>query len=413
VHKVSRLTLLSARPWICRVCAGDARYWSRGRARANRPLHDEMDSSHGTVGITVPDRLFGLEAQGKEEESAMDCTTIAVDLAKTVFEVAVSHRPGQIAMRKRLSRSQFLRFFLQQPPATVLLEACGSSHHWGRELQRLGHRVQLLPPHHVRRYRAGNKTDTADAKALLEAYRNEAILPVPIKSVEQQALTALHRLRSRLLATRTARINTLRGLLREFGHIVPKGGHLAARRLQGLIEDSETSIPEILRPGFLEICREIRSLSDRMAVLERHLEILGRDMPVVAHLRSIPGIGVLSATALVGFVGDIRRFRSCRHFASYLGITPREYSSGETRHRGHITKHGDVYLRMLLIHGARSLLATAPRRSQPDPLRQWAQELARRRGHTVATVALANRLARIAWTVWREDRDFVERARVA
>lgn len=280
----------------------------------------------------------------------MHCTTVAVDLAKTVFEVAVSHRPGQITTRKRLSRSQFLRFFLQQPPAVVLLEACGSSHHWARELRALGHQVRLLPPHHVRRYRAGNKTDAADAKALLEAFRNEEIPPVPIKSVNQQALTALHRLRSRLLASRTARINTLRGLLREFGHVIPKGGHSAPARLQMLIEDPDTSIPEILRPAFLEVCREIRSLSDRMTALERHLEHLGAEMPAVTHLRSIPGVGLLIATALVGFVGDIRRFRSCRHFASYLGLTPREYSSGETRRRGHITKHGDVYLRMLLIH---------------------------------------------------------------
>jgi len=343
----------------------------------------------------------------------MEHTTIAVDLAKTVFEVAVSTRPGHISMRKRLSRPQFVRFFLQQTPATVLLEACGSSHHWGRELQRLGHRVQLLPPHHVRRYRAGNKTDAADAKALLEAYRNEEIHCVPIKSVDQQALTALHRLRSRLLASRTARINTLRGLLREFGHVVPKGGHLAAARLQTLVENPQTSLPEILRPSFRDICREIRSLSERMTALERLLEILADGLPAVAHLRSIPGIGLLTATALVGLVGDIRRFRSCRHFASYLGITPREYSSGETLRRGRITKHGDVYLRTLLIHGARSLLATTPRRSQPDPLRQWARDLARRRGHNVATVALANRLARIAWTVWREERDFVQHAHVA
>jgi transposase len=140
-----------------------------------------MDSSRGADGIIVPDRSFGLEAHDQKEESAVESTIIAVDLAKTVFEVAVSHRPGHIALRKRLSRAQFLRFFVQQPPATVLLEACGSAHHWGRrKLQQLGHTVQLLPPHHVRRYRAGNKTDAADAKALLEAYRNEEILSVPV-----------------------------------------------------------------------------------------------------------------------------------------------------------------------------------------------------------------------------------------
>jgi transposase len=343
----------------------------------------------------------------------MKSTTIAVDLAKTVFEVAVSDRPGRITLRRRLSRSQFLRFFVQQPAATILLEACGSAHHWGRELQRLGHAVQLLPPHHVRRYRAGNKTDAADAKALLEAYRNEEILSVPVKSVDQQALTALHRLRSRLLATRTARINTLRGLLREFGHVVPKGGRLAVMRLQALIDDPETSIPGALRPSFREVCQEIRTLTERMTAIEAQLKSLADGIPAVAHLRSIPGIGLLIATALVAFVGDVRRFRSGRHFASYLGITPREFSSGELHHRGRITKHGDVYLRMLLIHGARSVLASATQRSKSDPLRQWAQGVAQRRGHNVATVALANRLARIAWAVWREERDFVEITQVA
>ena len=343
----------------------------------------------------------------------MYSTTIAVDLAKTVFEVAVSERPGRITQRRRLTRAQFLHFFTQQTPATVLLEACGSSHHWARQLRMLGHQPRLLPPHRVRRYRTGNKTDRADAKALLEAYRNEEILPVPVKSVDQQALTALHRLRSRYLATRTARINTLRGLLREFGLAVPKGGPRAAARIQVLIDDPQTSIPAVLRPVLTEACQEIHELTERMRALELTLETLGRRVPAVTRLRSIPGIGLLTATALVAFVGDARRFRSARRFASYLGLTPREFSSGEIRRRGRITKHGDVYLRMLLIHGARSVLVSAARRAELDRLRHWARSVATRRGHNIATVALANRLARIAWAVWREDRSFVEVAQAA
>ena len=338
----------------------------------------------------------------------MKHTTIAVDLAKTVFEVAISNRPGKIKQHRRLSRTQFLRFFAQQSPATILLEACGSSHHWARELQKIGHAPKLLPPHHVRRYRAGNKTDRADAKALLEADRNEEILPVPIKSVDQQALTALHRMRSRYLATRTARINTLRGILREFGLVAPRGGRKALEYLQELIMNPEVEIPMTLRPFLDDACQEIRALTARMKALEEQLDALGKQMPAVEHLKTVPGIGLLTATALVALVGDASRFPTGRHLASYLGLTPREFSSGESRRRGRITKRGDVYVRMLLIHGARALLAASTRRSPSDRLRQWAKALAVKRGHNIATVALANRLARIAWTVWREDRAFIE-----
>lgn len=336
-------------------------------------------------------------------------TTIAVDLAKNVFEIAVSRHPGRIAERKRLSRSRLPVFFLQQSAATVLMEACGSSHYWARLIQAQGHQVRLLPPHHVSRYRTGNKTDRADARALLEAHRNEEIQPVPVKSVEQQALAALHRLRSRYVATRTGRINTLRGVLREFGLIIPKGGSRAVSRLEAVIHDSESDVPALLRPALAEACLEIRALAERVESLGRQLEVLGRHMPVVAHLNSIPGIGPLTATALVALVGDVRRFESGRRFASYLGLVPREFSSGETQHRGRITKRGDRYLRMLLIHGARSVLVSASRCQKRDGLRDWALGLARRRGHNTATVALANHLARIAWRVWREDRDFIER----
>ena len=232
---------------------------------------------------------------------------------------------------------------------------------------------------------------------------------MPVKSVEQQALAALHRLRSRYVATRTGRINTLRGVLREFGLIIPQGGQRAVARLEAVIHDSESDVPALLRPVLAETCLEIRALAERVESIGRQLEVLGRHMPVVGRLNSIPGIGDLTATALVAFVGDVHRFRSGRHFASYLGLVPREFSSGEMQHRGRITKRGDTYLRMLLIHGARSVLVSASRRQKRDGLRDWAMALARRRGHNTATVALANHLARIAWRVWREDRDFIER----
>jgi transposase len=333
--------------------------------------------------------------------------TIAVDLAKNVFEIAVSRHPGKVAERQRLSRTGLLRFFAQQPPAKVLLEACGSAHFWAREIQKLGHEVAVLPPHLTRPYRRRHrKTDRADAKGLLEAFRNEEIQPVPVKTVEQHNLAALHRLRSGWLATRTARINAVRGILRELGHTIPQGAHYVVPRVTELIEDAESDLPASLRFALAEACREIRDLEQRSKAVFKHFQTLGRSIPAVQHLLSVPGIGILTATALVAFVAEIYRFPSGRHFASYLGLTPRENSSGQRRRLGRISKQGDTYLRMLLIHGARCVLSIAKRQNRKDPLLEWALHVEQRRGHNRATVALANKLARIAWRVWKEDRDY-------
>jgi transposase len=306
----------------------------------------------------------------------MQTTQVAVDLAKSVFQVAVSHAPGRVDKQHRLSRQRFRTFFLHHPPTHVLMEACGSAHHWGRELQALGHQVSLLPPSHVARYRQGNKTDRADAKALLEAARNEDITPVPVKSLDQQAINALHRLRSGYLGTRTARINAVRGLLREFGIPVPLGART-----------------------FLAKADDLKSQLEHLAPL----------IPGVPFLMTVPGIGILSATALVASVGDVHRFPSGRSFAAYLGLTPRESSSGGSRRLGPISKRGNRYLRVLLIHGARAALLAAHRTQKPDTLQAWALHTAEARGHNIATVALANRMARIAWRVWRDQRPFQRR----
>lgn len=338
----------------------------------------------------------------------MKHTTISVDLAKSVFEIAVSERAGRVNERRRLTRARFLRFFAERQPALVLLEACGSAHYWGRQLQNLGHEVLLLPPHATRPYVTRSKTDRADAKGLLEAHRNEEILPVPVKSVEQQTLTALHRLRSRWMATRTARLNTVRGLLREFGVAIPVGARNVVPQVRRLTDEVESTLPEILHPALLEACDEIRQLEQRLAAVERQLKLLARQIPIVKRLLLIPGIGVISATALVAFVGDIQRFPSGRHFASYLGLTPREYSSGRRRRLGRISKYGDVYLRMLLTHGARAVLWTAKARKQTDRLRAWALKIERERGHNKAAIALANKLARIIWAVWKNGDEYRE-----
>jgi transposase len=329
-----------------------------------------------------------------------------VDLSKSVFEVAVSFKPGRVAERERLSRSQMTRFFSQRPPATVLFEACGSSHHWARQLESLGHRVLLLPPQHVRRYVLRDKTDRADATALLEAHRNEQIVPVPIKTLHQQALASLHRLRSGWLATRTARINTVRGLLRELGIVIPQGPRHVLPGSTAVLSDPSCPVPESLHEALLSAAREISELDSRIRAVERQLKTLADNLPATARLMTVPGIGLLTSTAMLAFVGDPTRFPSGRRFASYLGLVPRERSSGLQRHLGVITKRGDAYLRTLLIHGARSTLYAASRSPQPDRLRRWATAVRHRRGNNRAAVALANKLARIAWAVWTRNTTF-------
>ena len=340
----------------------------------------------------------------------MNSTQVAVDLAKSVFEVAVSRRPGKVCESHRLSRSRFQKFFAVREPVEVLMEACGTAHHWGRTLEAMGHRVRLLPPSDVSRYRDGNKTDRADAKALLEAARNEKIDQVPVKSLDQQAIAALHRIRSGYQQTRTARINVVRGHLREFGIMIPLG---ASRVLPLARADLETdTVPAYLRDVLEEVLHEIETLSEKAQAVQRRLERLSKQMPDAQTLMTIPGIGVLTATALVSFVGDVRRFRSGRQLAAYLGLTPREFSSGNKRRLGRITKRGNSYVRMLLIHGARSALRAGKLSQEPDDLRAWALDVERRRGHNVAAVALANKLARVAWRLWRDQRPFESRRTV-
>lgn len=339
-------------------------------------------------------------------------TRISVDVAKAVLEVAISDRPGHVTRRERLVREGFLPFMAQQPAALVVMEACGSAHYWARKLQALGHRVRLLPPHHVRPYVRRNKTDRADAKGILEASRNEDIRPVPVKSIEQQVLTALHRFRSGWMRERTARLNALRGLLRELGIFIPVGAREVIPAVWTHIEDADSELPDALRPVFAEACREIRDMEARIRQIDKQLEAIAAQLPAVEHLHTIPGVGLLTATALVAFLGDVRRFPSGRHLASYLGLTPREYSSGLRRNLGRISKRGDGYLRTLLIHGARSVLVHA-RRRQPDRLRQWANDLSRDHVHNKVAVAIANKMARLVWAVWTQSRPFVPMPKVA
>jgi transposase len=340
----------------------------------------------------------------------MKPTTIAVDLAKNVFQLAVSHHPGKVAETHRLTRGRFLQFLAEHKPALVLLEACGTSHFWGRQIQQLGHQVKILPPADVKPYVRRDKTDRSDAKAILEAYRNEEILPVPLKSVAQQTLTSLHRLRSAWVTDRTARINLVRGVLRELGFNLPVGARHVIPGAWSLLEAAESPLPDPLRLALAEACLEIRELEQRIQALDRQLRALAAELPVARRLLSIPGIGLITATALVAFVGDVMRFPTSRHFASYLGLTPSERSSGQRRRLGSISKRGDVYLRALLIHGARAMLTAAKSSKHPDRLQSWALHVQQRRGSPKAYAALANKIARIVWAVWRNESSYQSKA---
>jgi transposase len=336
----------------------------------------------------------------------MHDTLVGVDIAKAVFQLAVSGRPGHFDSQPRLRREQVLPFFAQLPTAVVVMEACGSAHFWARKVKELGHAVVLLPPDQVRPFVKRNKTDRSDAKALVEAYRNGEIRAVPVKTHEQQVLTSLHRLREGWMAERTARLNALRGLLREQGVFIPVGAGAVVPAVRELIGDADTDVALPLRAVFAAACDEIAQIEERLDLVERELTQLAREMPAVARLMTVPGIGLIIATALVAFVGDLRRFASGRHLASYLGLTPREYSSGLRQRLGRISKRGDSYIRMLLVHGARAVLSRAHTAARPDRLRVWAMSLEARAHHNKATVALANKIARIAWAVSVRETDY-------
>jgi len=338
----------------------------------------------------------------------MKSKIIAVDLAKDVFEVAVANEQHRILERHRLTRKAFSAFLAAQPPALVLFEACGTAHFWGRTAQALGHQLRLLPAQYTAPYRRRGKTDRTDVEALLEAHRCNDIKPVPVHSVEQQTIQQLHRVREQWKHTRTQRINGLRGFLRELGFAIPLGAKLAQRHARQIIDDP--AIPTPLKVVFSRMLDELVTLEADMAAVERQLKLLTKANADVQRLQTVAGVGLLTSTALVAAVGAPERFPDGKHLSSWLGLTSRESSSGNRRHLGKITKQGDVYIRTLLVHGARSVLTrikTLQRAGKPLPrLYQWASALEQRVGHNKAACALANKLARICWAVWAKQIDF-------
>jgi transposase len=340
----------------------------------------------------------------------MHATTVAVDLAKTVFELAFADSDHRIVQRKRLSRSAMNRELENCGPLRVVMEACGSAHYWARRWVRQGHTVRLLPPRDVRPYVRRNKTDRTDAAGLLEADRCAQIDAVPIKTVEQQGIQALHRVREQLKAQRTATINLLRGVLREFGIVIGLGAAKVRPAVLAAIEDGDNELPMAVRHTLSEMLERLALFTQSMNTIEQRLKAYADADPICQRHQQAPGIGVLTATAVRASTGTLDRFRSGRHFSAWLGLTPREHSSGNQRRLGCISRRGDGYLRMLLIHGARAALRAARLRQQRQQalsrLQSWALALQERVGHNKAAVALANKIARRLWAMEHHRTDF-------
>jgi transposase len=333
----------------------------------------------------------------------MHATTVAVDLAKDVFELAYADADHRIVARKRLSRRAFAHVLDNQGPLRVVMEACGSAHYWARRFVAQGHTLRLLPARDVRPYVRRNKTDRTDAAGLLEADRCAQIEAVPIKSPEQQGVQALHRIREQWKAQRTATINLLRGVLREFGIVIPLGAAKVRPAVLAALEEGDNELPMTLRHTLSAMLDRLAELTRAMDAIEQQLETYARADPLCQRYQQAPGIGLLTATALRASSGPLERFHSGRHFSAWLGLAPREHSSGNRRHLGRISKRGDGYLRMLLIHGARATLRAARIREhgqQPlNRLQAWALMLQQRVGHNKAAVALANKVARRLWAM--------------
>jgi transposase len=334
----------------------------------------------------------------------MEITRVGLDIAKRVFQVHGVDELGRMQVSKKLSRAEVLGFFAQLPPCLIGVEACGGAHYWGRELKRLGHTVKLMAAQFISPYRKSGKNDATDAEAICEAVGRPNMRFVGIKSEEQQAVLMMHRVRTLVVANRTALVNQVRGLLGEFGIVVPVGiGRLRAQ-LPQILEDAENGLPTLARRILADLLQQLHHLDELVEHYERELGALAQLSEPAQRLMQINGIGPITATALVASVGDARVFKNGRQFAAWLGLTPRQYSSGGITRLGHITKHGDRYLRMLLVHGARALLRFVNRKA--DARSAWAKALKERRHVNIAAVALAAKHARIIWALLAKGSEY-------
>ncbi|MGH8336991.1 MAG: IS110 family transposase, partial [Gammaproteobacteria bacterium] len=286
----------------------------------------------------------------------MNITTMGIDLAKNLFQVHGVDERGKAALRKQLKRTQLMNFFVNLPPCLIGMEACGSAHFWARKLSELGHTVKLMAPQFVKPYVKTNKNDAADAEAICEAVTRPNMRFVPIKNAEQQALLGLHRARQGFVVARTAQANQIRGLMAEFGLVMPQGIRCLAKKMPEILEDAENGLPGASRELFGRLFEHFRELDRHADEIEAKIQAWHREDAKSRRLQTIPGIGPLTASALVASIGDASAFKNGRQLAAWLGLVPRQNSSGGKEQLLGISKRGDTYLRTLLIHGARSVL---------------------------------------------------------
>lgn len=330
----------------------------------------------------------------------MEITVIGIDLAKNIFQVHGCDQAGKPVLRKRLSRSQLLPFFSNLKPVLVGMEACSSANFWAREIKRLGHEVKLIAPQFVKPFVKSNKNDAADAEAICEAVQRPSMRFVSQKSIEQQDIQSLHRVRSRRVAARTALSNEIRGLLSEYGVILPVG---IQRLRKALHEALETALRDgLITPrgfdSFTQMQEELRDLDRRIQEVDQKISLIHEESEASQRLAEIPGVGKIISTAILSAVGDPKAFRNGREFSAFLGLVPRQQSSGGKDRLLGISKRGDVYIRTLLIHGARASLRFLEKQPE-NRSREWLTELIKRRGKNRAIVALANKNARRIWAM--------------
>lgn len=335
----------------------------------------------------------------------MKITTIGIDLAKNVFQVHGVDERGKVALRRQFRRDQMLTFFVNLSPCLIGMEACGGAHYWARKLEALGHTVKMMAPQFVKPYVKTNKNDAADAEGICEAVSRPSMRFVAAKTSEQQAALAVHRARQGFVKARTAQANQIRGLLAEFGIVIPQGiGHIV-KRLPEIMEDAENGLPGSFRLLLQRLVDNLKEMDRHVGELEREIKLLHRQNEVSNRLAKIPGIGPITASALIATIGDVKHFKNGRQLAAWLGLVPRQHSSGGKSVLLGMSKRGDTYLRTLLVHGARSVVRVAE--SKIDQAGSWLGQLLHRRNKNVAAVALANKNARTVWALLAHDREYV------
>ncbi len=326
-----------------------------------------------------------------------EITTIGLDLAKHTFHVVCCDGRGKVVKKRMLRRNQVMAFFARLPACLVGMEACASAHHWGRQLGALGHQVKLISPQYVKAYLRGNKNDYNDALAIAEAAIRPQMRAVAVKTTEQQDVQALHRLRERCIADRTALGNQVRGLLAEYGVVLPKGIHVLRRRLPELLETADNGLSALFRRLLRRSYWQLQLLDEQIDAYTKEVTRLSSEDEACRRLQSIPGFGPIVASVFYSVVGNGQAYRRGRDVSAALGLVPRQHSSGGKAVLLGISKRGDRYLRSLLAHGARAVIIQAG--NKDDRLSRWIQRLKAERGVNRATIALANKMARIGWAI--------------